>query len=355
MSTPPTDNESAEDLAPAMSEAEPAEESSPDEPLLPDTARRAEHEWMLQAPEKMGCCNNSQSRAWMFGSLAALLAMLLFGTFYYHATEDDWTLEDAWFFSVVSLTTVGYGVLTPSEGTNHVVTTMFIICSVTAGTIAVGTITATSITSVLESADKLILETDPDKEPMRPGLAFALAWKRLRTHRLITLGLCILVALIGSGFMCLLEGWSYADAFYFSVVTMSTVGYGDMNPKPKHRFAASIYVLLCTAVFAFSISQLLATFVSRARAESAREFMRTALTIEKLNTMDVNGDQSVSKAEFRIFMLTRLGFVDQATMNEIDASFDLIDADGSGTLDVDDLVGAEIGGTLREAAEHHDI
>ena len=73
--------------------------------------------------------------------------------------------------------------------------------------------------------------------------------------------------------MCILEDWSFAEALYFAVVTMSTVGYGDMGPVREHRFAASIYILLSTAVFAFSISSLLASFVTRARRDSAREFM----------------------------------------------------------------------------------
>lgn len=27
------------------------------------------------------------------------------------------------------------------------------------------------------------------------------------------------------------EGWPYFDSFYFSVVTVSTVGYGDISPQ----------------------------------------------------------------------------------------------------------------------------
>merc|ERR1711865_121256 len=183
-----------------MSEAdsrEISEQSSPAEPLLgdksddapPGSARDSagSGDLLRLLPTKQGFCNISESQAWMFGSFGALISLLVFGTLYFHAAEEDWTLEDAWFFSVVSLTTVGYGVLTPTPGINRVVTTAFIICSVTAGSIAVGTITATLITSMLEKADDVILEVDPEKEPMRPGLVFALAWKKLRVYRLITL------------------------------------------------------------------------------------------------------------------------------------------------------------------------
>lgn len=296
------------------------------------------------------CCSLTDSQAWMFGSFISLLSLLVFGTVYFHLAEEEWDFEDAWYFTVVTLTTVGYGVLTPSEGINQIVVTVFIILSVTAGSIAVGTITATFITSALESADKVILEGYDNKAKMRPGDAFAYAWKKLRDYRLVTLAFCVLFALIGTGFMCILEDWSFAEALYFAVVTMSTVGYGDMGPVREHRFAASIYILLSTAVFAFSISSLLASFVTRARRDSAREFMRGALTSDKLQMMDIDGDGEVSKDEFRVFMLTRLGFVEQETLDEIDAAFDLVDADRSGTLDKDDLIGVDLGDKLRDAS-----
>lgn len=77
---------------------------------------------------------------------------------------------------------------------------------------------------------------------------------------------------------------------------------------------------------------------------------RGALTSDKLRMMDIDGDGEVSKDEFRFFMLTRLGFVEQETLDEIDAAFDLVDADRSGTLDKDDLIGVDLGDKLRDAS-----
>ena len=36
---------------------------------------------------------------------------------------------------------------------------------------------------------------------------------------------------IGTVFYHLVEGWRWVDAYYFSVVTLATVGYGDLSPK----------------------------------------------------------------------------------------------------------------------------
>ena len=40
------------------------------------------------------------------------------------------------------------------------------------------------------------------------------------------------------------EGWSWLDAYYFSVMTLSTVGYGDMTPSTQFtKIFTTVYVL----------------------------------------------------------------------------------------------------------------
>lgn len=42
-----------------------------------------------------------------------------------------------------------------------------------------------------------------------------------------------------------LEGWSFVNAFYFTVSLLTTVGFGDLTPTNElSRFIASIYMLL---------------------------------------------------------------------------------------------------------------
>ena len=38
------------------------------------------------------------------------------------------------------------------------------------------------------------------------------------------------ILLVGTVFYHLVEGWSWFDSLYFSVITLSTVGYGDFSP-----------------------------------------------------------------------------------------------------------------------------
>lgn len=45
------------------------------------------------------------------------------------------------------------------------------------------------------------------------------------------LHLVIITLASGTFFYHLVEGWSWLDSFYFSVITLATVGYGDFTPQ----------------------------------------------------------------------------------------------------------------------------
>ena len=57
------------------------------------------------------------------------------------------------------------------------------------------------------------------------------SFKALRTSEISYLGfLTFMVLLTGTLFYHWQEGWSYLDSFYFSVITLTTIGYGDFSP-----------------------------------------------------------------------------------------------------------------------------
>ena len=50
---------------------------------------------------------------------------------------------------------------------------------------------------------------------------------------------------IGTWFYARVEGWSVLDSLYFSVITLTTVGYGDFSPKtPPGKIFTMIYILV---------------------------------------------------------------------------------------------------------------
>jgi hypothetical protein len=46
-----------------------------------------------------------------------------------------------------------------------------------------------------------------------------------------------------------LEGWTWIQSFYFSVITLSTVGYGDLHPTTDvSRLFTAFYILVGVAI-----------------------------------------------------------------------------------------------------------
>jgi voltage-gated potassium channel Kch len=54
------------------------------------------------------------------------------------------------------------------------------------------------------------------------------------------IGLTGAIILLASGFYMIFEGWNLLDALFFSVATISTVGYGDLVPA---TFAGRIFTI----------------------------------------------------------------------------------------------------------------
>ncbi|MCL4264629.1 MAG: hypothetical protein KJ069_15505 [Anaerolineae bacterium] len=53
------------------------------------------------------------------------------------------------------------------------------------------------------------------------------------------------VILLGTVFYHEFEQWSWIDAFYFTVVTLATVGYGDLSPtNPFTKLFTTLYIVI---------------------------------------------------------------------------------------------------------------
>ena len=68
--------------------------------------------------------------------------------------------------------------------------------------------------------------------------------------------ICIFtIVVLGSAVISAIEAWPFIDAVYWAIVTITTVGYGDITPKSAGGKAFCIvYILLGSLVVARAIS-----------------------------------------------------------------------------------------------------
>lgn len=78
------------------------------------------------------------------------------------------------------------------------------------------------------------------------------------------LGFTFTLIACASVFYHYIEGWGYIDAAYFSVMTVSTVGYGDFSPQTvAGKIFTIFYVLVGLGVFVTTASALAEVFLSQ--------------------------------------------------------------------------------------------
>ncbi len=78
-----------------------------------------------------------------------------------------------------------------------------------------------------------------------------------------------LAALIAGGtvYFAHVEGWSWLDSYFFTVVKLSTVGYGNIVPvTAAGKIGTTVFILLGLGIFAVVIQQI-GAFAGRKRAE----------------------------------------------------------------------------------------
>jgi voltage-gated potassium channel len=69
--------------------------------------------------------------------------------------------------------------------------------------------------------------------------------------------LLLLLISIGTGIMLfsIIENYSLVNAFYMTIITISTIGFGEIEPlSPTGRMLTSIYILINLGIFAYFIS-----------------------------------------------------------------------------------------------------
>ena len=75
------------------------------------------------------------------------------------------------------------------------------------------------------------------------------------------------IILAGTVFFRLVEGWSWLDSYFFTVVTLSTVGYGNLVPvTAAGKIGTTIFIIVGLGVFAVAIQQI-GAFAMRKREE----------------------------------------------------------------------------------------
>lgn len=95
-------------------------------------------------------------------------------------------------------------------------------------------------------------------------------WQRIKIVAVLT----TLAGIVGGGtvFFHLVEGWGWVDSYFFTVVTLSTVGYGNITPETTlGKLGTTGFIFAGLGVFAYAIQLFGAMAVRRQERKLARK------------------------------------------------------------------------------------
>jgi len=316
----------------------------------------------------------AESAFWWY-RLALLLAYLAVGVLLgYH---QGWDPLFSLYFSVETLTTVGYGDfhLQDASPNFQLCVAFFVLMGVVVMGSALSVIFNEAYEKQRRAVERMMKDASESNEQRRCTLSrrcggrvgtlgeASTIYKHARHGLRKSLQQCVAaflgILVAGAAIVGSIEGWDWRKSFYWSCVTFTSVGYGDVVPDSSTSRAATMLLMAVGVVVVGSCAGFFGSYVSFLREAKLRQEVLTQfgteLTGEELEALArgeeikrldlCSSDQHISRSEFVLFMLTKLGRVEEEELRACQAAFDCLDVTKTGTLTQQDLQRHE---TLRE-------
>jgi len=279
-----------------------------------------------------------------FACIGLYLAISVIAYSYFF--NEQWSVIDSLYFSVVTFTTVGYGDLCPQSTVYaQIFAMLYIFFGICIVAFALGIIGEKYIS---DQEDKM-KEMESNAQKRVIGMIHE-GHKEEETKVIDSYGTrlaqvvkeefpFIVVLVVFALLMGHIEDWPIIDSLYYGMVTFTTVGYGDYSPETQKGRALSV---LCLPIFVLILARFLGKiadiYMDMQNEKTEEKFLHRELTLKDISAMDTDNDNEVSLAEFLSFMLVAMQKVDKELIDELTELFNVLDKTGDGALSKEDLM-----------------
>ncbi|OIT06992.1 PREDICTED: two-pore potassium channel 5 [Nicotiana attenuata] len=283
-----------------------------------------------------------------------LIIYLSLGVVVYSFNRDHFSgvethpVVDALYFCIVTMCTIGYGDIAPITPLTKVFACIFVLV----GFGFIDILLSGVVNYVLDLQENLLLagikaqgQRQFDHGHGRGGGLSAyivdVAKGRMRIRMKVGLALGVVLLCIGLGSMVLYfqEHLDWIDSFYLSVMSVTTVGYGDRAFKTlPGRLFASIWLLFSTLAVARAFLYLAEARIDKRHRRIANWVLQREITIEDLLAADINNNGFIRKSEYVIYKLKEMGKIREKDVMQICNQFNKLDENNSGKITLPSLL-----------------
>jgi potassium channel subfamily K len=292
----------------------------------------------------------------------------------------SWTWAEAMYFAVQTFTTVGYGDYTPQTDVGKIFVCFYIHLALVC--------IAVTVSNIIDSATRIAAEarkkaqknkmkkgvkkksTPQKEENLRESGLFVpeptTAEKRWAQRKRFLMFLALHIGtLVGGGLIfTYVEDWQqhyeesgiagnpFVNGLYFSVVTMTTVGYGDITAQAGESMIATVLIMLIGVPIIGVTLQELTGMIFAAEKEALELEVVGGMDANQMDSMmdftkelatacgnpDAGFDGKISRFEFLCFTLVKNGVIEMENIEIAMKNFNDLDTDGSGELEAEDLM-----------------
>ncbi|XP_022091670.1 TWiK family of potassium channels protein 7-like [Acanthaster planci] len=165
-----------------------------------------------------------------------------------HKVQNELSFGRSVLFCATTMATIGYGDSVPNNTGGKVLVVCLSLVGIPLTLLVyadIGKLLARGLASLVDKwrnrgggAPKRHTDSDP-AEPQAPAI--------------LVLIILVLYFLLAAMVIALIEGWYYPDALYFTFITFTTIGFGDIVPVSHYDHVPSFVILLLFFLLGFSL------------------------------------------------------------------------------------------------------
>lgn len=237
------------------------------------------------------------------GYICRFIAVIIFyaiGIGYYQSVE-KWNTTTCIYFISVSVTTVGYGHYVPTTDGARIFTCFYVVTGIF---LVVDFINYLTLRVFVTIQNEFL-----DKFSPSPSQSIRAAKKILLS--VISL---FVVLFFGTLFFSLNEPWTVAEAFYWTTMTMTTVGYGDL--KLKHESSRQFlifFVFFVVSIFFTTVNNINESYTDVRIEHERSQILDTTFSGLEMHSSDrlsVMAEDS-SQSKFVLDALVKMRIIDE--------------------------------------------